>query len=383
MGKVNGFFTEFWCCEEEQTDTVCVTVALKGGFIKSIYLCKDTEEIVEINSAAGSVFMYALNNRIKIRNIEGIRCTTGKNGVYITITAEKENIAECLESVMRIVFEKEVTEVEFEEAKKQTIDKLRQNFKNEAARSWYYMFEFTEMGKGYTYNRLAKSLETITYEEFHTYTEALVNPMNSIVIVNGTLEQTEVTSICCVLKSVRKAGKEYVDYGYVLSEDGILDCHLLKKCNSIGALYVVFPDYDVTPTEKMFLLMYINEIMFRNHGVVSVDTFDASITYFQEPIKKYELEMDHIWTKENVERAKERLLQYFENLIRKPTEFGVYIGEMLFSGVDIYKLIRDIQICDFDIVYRAYKNADIKVSSAAIINEGGRKDGRRTGIKTN
>ena len=81
-------------------------------------------------------------------------------------------------------------------------------------------------------------------------------------------------------------------------------------------------------------------------------------------------------------RDRDRLLRRFENLIRKPAELSVYRGELLFSGVDMYKLIHDIQVCDSDTVYRVYKKADAEIVSGTIINEGGRKDGRRTGIKT-
>lgn len=384
MGRINGFFTEFWCCEGEVKNEICITIALKGGVVKSLYQNKNTEEVVEINPAAGSVFMHVLEHRSKIQHITGLKCKVGKNGIYFSVTAEKEKIEENLENVIRLIFEQQVTEEEFVEAKQQTIDKLKQNFKNEMTRNWYYMLEFTEMGKKYVYNKWARALETIQYDEFNKYTEVLVNPENSIVIVNGMLEETEITSICAVLKCIQKKGIEYLDYGYAFGENKILDWHLVKNmsCSSLGALYFVFPDENVTPTEKMFLLLYISEILFQEHGIVSADAFDVCIVYFQESIERYELEIADIWTEENVIGARERLLQRFENLIKNLGKFGVYAGELLFSGVDISKLIRYIQICDFDIIYRAYKNSNVKIGNGAIINEGGRKDGRRTGTKT-
>lgn len=384
MGRVNGFFADFWGCKEDKSDTAYITIALKGGFVKSLYQKKDTEEVVEINPAAGSIFLHVLKNRIQSQSMEGITYASGKSGIYITLTAKKAYILERLEAVLKVIFENKAAQAEVEEAKKQTIDKLKRNFKNKTARNWYYMFEFTEMGKRYTYQERAKALETISYQEFYTYEEALVNPKNSIVMVNNMLEQEEVTSVCNFLKNVQRTGIEYVDYGYVPDESGLLDCYLLENmsCGSMGALYFIFPDVEATPTEKMFLLMYINEIMFREHGFVSVDTFDASITYVQEPIQKYERDIAGIWTKENIANARDRLLRRFENLIRKPAELSVYRGELLFSGVDMYKLIHDIQVCDSDTVYRVYKKADAEIVSGTIINEGGRKDGRRTGIKT-
>ena len=385
MGRVHGFFTEFWCCEDGESDKICVTTALKGGVVKSLYQNRTTKEIIEINPAAGSIFLHVLKKRVQCRKMRQVECKSGKNGIYISVMTEKEKIKEPLEEVIRMIFEHAVTEPEFEEAKQRTIDKLKQNFKNATARSWYYMFEFTEMGKKYAYNKLAKALETISYQEFYMYTEALVTPQNSIIIGNGMLEQREITSICDILTYVRKAGTEYADYGYVSTEEGMLDCHLVKNmpCSSMGALYFQFPDRDVTPTEKIFLLMYINEIMFRKHGFVSADTFDASIVYFNEPICKYEKKLSDIWVKGNIENARERLLEHFGNFIRNPVESGVFMGELFFSGVDVYTLIREIQVCDADMVCRVYKNADIKVSSGAIINnEGGSEDDRRSGIKT-
>lgn len=383
MGTDNRFFTEFWNCEDAESDTVSVTIALKGGITKRFYSYQNTEEIVEINPAASDVFRHVQENRIQEQKIKGIQCTFGKNGIYFTITAKKEDIVECLKAVLEAVFECPVTETEFEEAKKQTIDTLRKNFKKEKVRSQYYMFEFTDMGKAYTYNGWARGLETITYEEFYTYTEALVNPENSIVIGNGMLEETEITSICDVLKGIQKAGTECTDYGYVPSENSVLDCHLVKNmsCGSIGALYFVFPDETVSPTEKMFLLLYINEMMFQEHGIVSADAFDASIIYSEEPVRRYEIKIYNIWSKKKIRSARERLLQRFENLIKIPKEFGIYAGEQLLSGVNVHQLIEHIQVCDEDMVYQTYKNANLKIANGAIINEGGRKDGRTTGIK--
>lgn len=127
--------------------------------------------------------------------------------------------------------------------------------------------------------------------------------------------------------------------------------------------------------------MYINEILFREHGIVFADTFDASIVYVKEPIRMYELELADIWTEVNIANARERLLERFKSLIRKPLEFDRYKGELLLAGVDVYKLIHGIQVSNTDMVRHAYKNAEVKVGSGAIINEGGRMDGRRSGIK--
>lgn len=385
MGRINGFFTEVCQCEGAEEHKICVTIALKGGVVKSLYQNKDTEEVVEINPAAGGILMHVLNNRSANRQIAGWKYKHGKNGIYFSVTAEKEEIEGNLEQLLQMIFEEQVTEEEFVEAKQQSIDKLKRDFKNATTRSWYYMFEYTDMGKKYAYNKWAKGLETIQYDEFNMYTEALVNPENSMVIVNGMLDEKEITSIFGVLKCVQKKGIEYVDYGYVAEETGNLDYYLPKgmSCDSMGALYFVFPDKDVTPTEKMFLLLYVSEIMFQEHGMVSVDAFDASIIYFQEPIKRYELEIPHVWTQENVMSARDRLLQRFANLLKNQEEFGVYICEMLYSGVDISKLIEYIQMCDFDVVYRAYRNANIKIGNGTILNEGERKDDRRTGTKTN
>ena len=81
----------------------------------------------------------------------------------------------------------------------------------------------------------------------------------------------------------------------------------------------------MTPTEKMFLLLYISEILFQEHGIVSADAFDVCIVYFQESIERYELEIADIWTEENVIGARERLLQRFENLIKNPGKFSYHV----------------------------------------------------------
>lgn len=254
MERVNGFLTDFWQCEEAEDDKVRVTVALKGGFVKSLYQNKDTKEILEINPAAGGIFLQILRHRIWQKGIECAECKAGKNGIYISMALSEEKQKEQLEDVFKAIFEHPVTETEFEAGKQQSITALRQKFKDEMARSWYYMFEFTEIGKQYTYNKLAKALETSSYEEFYTYKEALVTPRNSIVMINGMLELKEVTGACYILKSVAEQGTEYVDYGYFLQEEGILDCHLMKNmsCSSMGAMYFAFPDSNVTLRRKCF-----------------------------------------------------------------------------------------------------------------------------------
>lgn len=382
MEQVNGFYTDFWCYQGEKNNEIGITIAVKGGIVKSLY--RNQEEIVKINPAAGSIFLHALNEKRKSQGVTDWKCKIGRNGIYFSLITEKWKVEESLGQMVQLIYESQITEEEFLAAKQQTINSLKQNFRHEMTRSWYYMFEFTDIGKRYTYNEWARALETIQYDEFHKYIEELVNPQNSVVIANGEMEEWEVTSICAVLRKVQKSGTEYIDYGYVLDENGILDCHLKGNmdCDSLGALYFVFPDANATPTEKIFLLLYINEMLFREHGIVSVDAFDASIVYYRAPIREYRVEIENIWTEENVLAARRRLLQSFDNLIKDPIKFGVYEGELLFSGVDISQLIRYIQICDFEVIYRAYKNANVKIGNGAIINKGGIKNGRTTGIKT-
>ena len=79
MERVNGFYTDFWCYQGEKNNEIGITIAVKGGIVKSLY--QNQEEIVKINPAAGSIFLHALNEKRKSQGITmESRGRSGENG---------------------------------------------------------------------------------------------------------------------------------------------------------------------------------------------------------------------------------------------------------------------------------------------------------------
>ncbi len=377
MKRINGFLTVFNNFEEYETDDVHITIAIKGGIVEQLFQDSETGEKWKINPAAGWVYLKHLSNSCAGKiNAE---FSVGKNGNYVTIKSKREKIVEVLKEILILIYVNETTDEEFALAKEASVAEMKKIFKNVAQRIWYYMFEFTEVGKGYAYNWLAESLQAMTNQELKKYIQHIVNPKNSIVIVSGRLDETLIGDICRELKKVKKTGKEQFSCGYEINMSQLQDCHLIKRGeeNSLGSLYFMFPNRKIELTERMVLLQYIGEILFAGKCVVSVDTFDASITYYGQHIDRYEMQLDGLWTTENVENTKKRLLERFKRLLCTPEKIGVYLGEQIFCGVDFFKVYQYIQMCDAKNLSAAYRKADVKVVNGAVISVKEDRNGRR------
>lgn len=377
MKRVNGFLTVFNHFEEYETDEIYVTISLKGGIAEDLFGDSGTGEEWKVNPAAGRVYLKHLSNRCVGK--QNAVCSAGKNGNYITVKSEREKIAEVLRELLALIYIDGVTDGEFTAAKEASVAEMKRIFKHASQRIWYYMFEFTEAGKGYVYNRMAEALWTMTKQELNEYVQHMVNPENSVIIVSGKLDETLIGTICGELTKVKKTGKEYLGCGHNRNISERKDCHLVKRGDdyALGSLYFMFPDRKVDLTERMVLLAYISEILFAGKAVVSVDAFDASVTYYGQHIDRYEMLLDDIWTAENVETAKERLLERFQSLLGTPQKAGVYLGEQIFCGIDVFKLCRYIWQCDAKNLREAYKKADMKVLNGAVISVKEDGNGRR------
>lgn len=378
MKRVNGFFVEFNNFENYEIDDIYITIAIKGGFVGRVFQNGRTSEKIEINQASGHVYLKYLSNFCRDRI--SAEFAIGKNGNYVTIRSGREEIIETLREMLALVYMENVTEEAFAAAKEEAIAELKKTFRNQTQRMWYYMFEFTEVGKRYAYNRLAEDLRNMKIEELQEYMECIVNPQNSVAIVSGRLDEALIKDICKTLENVKNTGEEYLVCGYDIGVNQVIDRHLIKTGNAaaLGSLYFVFSKEKGNLTERMVLLQYISEIMFQGKASVSVDAFDASITYYEQPIDQYEMQLKDIWTVENIEKAKKHLLERFENFMSTPKRIGVYVGEQILGGVDFFKLYQYIQLCDADALEQAYKRADVKVANGAVITVKEGKDGRRT-----
>lgn len=378
MKRVNGFLVEFNNFENYEMDEIYITIAIKGGIVGRMYQNSETGDKKEMNQAAGRVYLKHLSDLCKGR----VRAefAAGKNGSYVTIRSGREKIVETLRKLFALVYIENTTEEAFAVAKEEAITDLKKAFKNQAQRMWYYMFEFSEVGKRYAYNRLAEDLYTMKFEELEEYKRHMVNTRNSVVIVSGRLDEVIIRDICIELENVKNVGEEYLTCGYDVGVNQVIDRHLIMTGNAdaLGSLYFVFPEQQGDLAERMVLLQYISEILFEGKASVSVDAFDASIVYYGKSIDQYEMQLRDIWTTENVKRAKKHLLEQYESLMSTPEIMGVYVGEQILGGIDFFKVYQYIQICNADDLEQTYRKADVKVANGAVISVKEGKDGGRT-----
>lgn len=378
MERVNGFFTAFQHYEDYEKEEIAVTIALKGGIVRSSFLDPDTQTPLTINPSAGNLFLRFLSMRAEEERIEGLEEVSGKNGNYLTFSAHRRELPGRLKQILDIIYGDMPGEDDFREMKRRSMDSLKHSFREERFRTWCYMMEFTELGKQFCYNRVAEALEHISYEELTEYVAGFVNPRNSMILVNGRLDQDIVQQLCEVMEQVQDKGQEYPDYACKLDPAGISDHYLVKniRCTPMQALYCSFPDSRMNPTEKLFLLLYISELLFGDQGVVSADPYDASIVAWDVPVQDYVSQIPHCFdSEEEVRRARERLLRRYLALIQKPESFGVYLGELCLSGVNFYRLVDYIQTCSPNMIYQMYHKADMKAVSGTIAGKGGMEHG--------
>lgn len=378
MERVNGFFTAFQHYEDYEREEISVAIALKGGIVRSSFLEPETQTPFHINPSAGNVFLRFVSMRAREAQIEGLEEVSGKNGNYLTFSAAPGKLPELLGQIFDIIYGRIPGEEEFPEMKRRSMDSLRKSFREDRFRAWCYMLEFTELGKRFCYNRTAEALEHMTYEELRDYVTGFVNPRNSMVLVNGRLDEDIVRRLCEVMERVEDRGVEYPDYAYRPDPAGISDHFLVKniRCTPMQALYCSFPDPRVTPTEKLFLLLYISELLFGGEAVVSADPYDASIVAWDVPVGDYVSRIPRCFdSEEEVRRARDGLLRRYLALIQKPESFGVYLGELCLSGVNFYRLVDYIQTCSPNMIYQMYRKADMKAVGGTIAGKGGMEHG--------
>lgn len=287
-------------------------------------------------STANVYFNYVKTVLKKKYKLEvGISVSANATSVYWK-SSEEQYVTE-MQYVLNELFNNFIDEGLFMKEKKNTIERFQTHYKNLEFRGRLKIMEFSHKNKDYQFEYLTKDLLNVTVEEVRTMRNYLLFPQNLFLFIHGSTNKDAVKQLA--IPNITPTHVQYLfrleDYHFLQDEAFIKKSKDDYQCGCIK--FERGPTFEHISKEYAVLTL-IGEMLFKGYFSIEVDHMDASIIYFETPLRKYKHDVIRIIDRDNVEKAKIRFLKRFDQFIgQQPHAFVEMAGRHHFDKINIYE----------------------------------------------
>lgn len=319
----------------------------------------DEEEILIGASTSNVYFNYIRTVLEQKYNLE-VKCSISMNASSFYWKSSEEHYVSDIQQVLNELFNDFIDETLFMQEKKATIERFKTHYKDLEFRGRLKIMEFSHKNKDYLFEHLSQDLLNTTVDHVRALRKNLLFPKNIFLFIHGSAKKDEVKQL------VIPKGKP-VDVKHLFSIENfhfLQDEAFIKKSKDnyqCGCLkFERIPTFEHISKEYAVLTL-VGEMLFKGYFTIEVDHMDASIVYFETPLRKYKHDVLTIIDRDNVEKAKIRFLKRFDQFIgQSPLAFVEMAGRHHFDKINIYewyesvKTLNEKEIKEF-ILARNYK----------------------------
>lgn len=350
---------------------IYITIGIKFGFSIDRILILPQNEIKKINQASGDVFINYINLIMKEQYNINIKGNVKTNNIYFSMKSEKDRMDHDLKLILKTIFESEVNEGIFNRARKITKDNFKDNYKNINFRAYYKMMEFSNINKRFSLEKFTKDLLNINLQDFKDFMDNIVVFQNSILFINGDLNNIENSKIFEYIESIET--KDILVKPIVEMTNKYLqsDMHLVQYAResvSLGGINFNFFNEDITITEKQLLMSILSEIMFEDKGKAIVDEFDNSLLYFNLKLDEYSTKIFDYLDNKSVSKAKDKILYKLSYILEnKPYLFNKYCIDLYSKGINFLEYLDALNSCNYISLQDIFIKGNLKITEGHLL----------------
>ncbi|MFD1850866.1 hypothetical protein [Oceanobacillus bengalensis] len=311
-----------------------VSFQIGAGFASRRIIVDGSETI--IGSATAKVYFNYLKIILKKKYHLDVDCrvTMNQSSIYWESTPEK-CVGE-LQNVVNELFLASIEESIFVKEKEDTIERYKNNYKHLEFRGRMQILEFADKNKNFRLSQLSTDLLHVDLGKVSFMREHLFFPGNMFVFIHGNENQKQLETVSIPDKKTAEVEQVHHLQDFNFLQDEVLQRQMNGSYQCGGIKFDRNPT-TVDLTLEHAVLSIIGEILFQGLHEVKVDRMDASILYYETPLKKYKLRVFDCITEVNIEKAKEEIMNKMDVLVgRKPKEFVLLAGKLYFNNIDIY-----------------------------------------------
>lgn len=186
------------CNNKYVKDCVYIGIGCRIGYALKNYHIDEKEYVV--NPAFSFLFKCYIE-----KQFDNIIVLEENSFLYFFTKESKDDFNIKLEKFLSKIFSLNVSEKVFENVKEIAKESFRNKYKNAECRAVYKSYEILEVSKRFSLAEYINSFDSITYNEFLDAYDNLVTIANSVLVINGKLQEIESINhdvINCFKKSV-------------------------------------------------------------------------------------------------------------------------------------------------------------------------------------
>ena len=340
MDIVNGFNLEIVNIDgEPRDDSLCLSLTLKGGMAANDFSILGMNNLLSVNRAAAFVYKCFLE-----QNWIGdpdVAVRIGKNGICLTVEGSAGTIIQKAEEIITdIFFSGGLCKEKYECAKVNAIDRYSRLYSNPNGRALFYLMDYVNAKKDWTYKKFAKDLNEITFVEVKQFEELLINPRNSFFILSGEITKAVVEDLIEMFMSFDVSrNAQRVEMAYYEDTIGKYPISNVKDQNSLDATIISF-DFNAVFTnsaEKVVWMTLLNYILFDSEGYIFSDEAENVIAVMK--MVSYESVEEKIHSIDNytdsvIEGINQSLYAHIASLMSDLPYFNFFLSEQIIAGMD-------------------------------------------------
>ena len=350
-----------------------VVVSLNCGFCSRFFSFNNDEEIFEANQAFASILAQYIEDLYSRAYDKELQTDVSQNCTSFAIDADKDSIAGEIEDLYSILYNMPEDRDLFENSKRKAISKFKDKYKNINYRALCRLYEFAESGKEFSFKKFTRDIISIDAELFMLFMDLFVRPQNSILIIAGNsseispfpelnLQHRETQAVIPLLSFKNKSEPPKKEDHETVIED--------LKNNKMGCLKLNFQNTKTSVTLRYFLTELIAQILFGFYYLVSVDSLDASIVYWNRELTELKYDYINLINAENIKVAQITLLNRMKRQIEQnPNSFFIKTGRQLLSGIGPNTFVEMLENTSEQTIKLWIKESGLFITEAQLIQK--------------
>lgn len=335
-------------------DEIYVSFRLKAGFVQKEYasLRALEKKKITINSASSGVFAFYLKQQFHQETGKSLIIKGFSNALTITMQTSVEQFHHDFEVLTNLYFQEHIPREQMQRAIDTFIQWFKEAYKDLAFRSRLNTWEFSHQMKNYRMMRFLHDIETYSVEDFNFFKEQMIGYANTGVLITGDEA------------AIREHSNFFFDEGSIpkkmvsplipvkASLDPFLfqDQYRMKYDVQLfheGSIRFDRLDTRFSNNDMYAILQIIARCLFQQNYEVDVDSFDASITYYNQNLREYKNSLLAVLTEEKIKRA----VASFQNemkfiLFERPITFNQYYQYLEANNISYLDVLLNMeQIC--------------------------------------
>lgn len=295
------------------------------------------ENVIFIGAATANVYFNYVKALLKNKYALDVGVSVSMNATSLYWKATETTYADDIQTVINVLFSQTIDETFLTQEKQATMVRFKNQYKDLEFRARLKMMEFSHKNKDYTLKHFTEDLLHVTVKNVQKMREYLLFPQNLFLFIHGAVKKKTLKQL-----NVPKINQVPIQYVYRLEHyDFFQDEAFIKKSKEHYECGCLKFERGLTfehLSKEFAVLTLVGEILYKGYFSIEVDHLDASIMYFEMPLRKYKHDVFTMLDRDNVEKAKMRFLKRFDQFIgQEPHAFTEMAGRLHFDKINIYE----------------------------------------------